>query len=273
MSEVRIGSFTLSASSERGIGTDTSPQTHPKAIPIVAKPAATADIKPSFEKGPEGAPFRQSRPFHLSRRSSAFTEDLPLAVELDFHRKGWGNRLVTDQTGKLLYFADIPGKWTGTKLDIYRGGPEKEKAIASLSRKSLNNLSFYQLPQADDQRLNIIGSRHYLGYEYYFEHDGRKYRWHEGRGCCTTKRSDEYLSDVETGEVIARFKNTSLLQVWKHKNYGKLVIYDEAWKEDDRRLDLLVLTLVAVKQRIREKRRVRALWKVVSAAADSAGGD
>ena len=86
-----------------------------------------------------------------------------------------------------------------------------------------------------------------------------------------TKQHNETLSDIETGEVIARFKNASLLQVWKQKNYGKLVIYSEAWKRNDKMLDLLVLTLVAVKQRIREKRRVRALWKVVTVAADAAG--
>jgi len=45
------------------------------------------------------------------------------------------------------------------------------------------------------------------------------------------------------------------------------------WKTDDKLIDVIVMTLVAVKQRIREKKRMRTFWKLVAAAADGAGGN
>ena len=53
----------------------------------------------------------------------------------------------------------------GTKLDIYRGSPEREKAIASLSRKALGTKSVYHFYQ-EDERIEIIGSKSYLGFDY-----------------------------------------------------------------------------------------------------------
>ena len=270
--EIQIGSFTLTDKQGDKISHKAGRSRKTAVIPIIAKIAKTKNPrKSSIDDLAQLSPSEKSARFALGRRSSAFTEELPLAVELDFHREGWLNRIVTDKTGKLLYFADISWKWTGTSLDIYRSAPGEERAIASLSRKSLNKRMFYDLQQEETERIKITGSGRYLGCDYYFEHAGRKYHWREGRAWCMTKQHNETLSDIETGEVIARFKNASLLQVWKQKNYGKLVIYSDAWKENDKMLDLLVFTLVAVKQRIREKRRVRALWKVLTVAADAAG--
>lgn len=154
----------------------------------------------------------------VTHRSSVFTEDLPVEVELTFCRKGWTNRIITDEHGNTLYSADIPWKWTGTKLDIYRGAPGEEQRVASLSRKPLNKRLFYHFPN-QKQRLKIIGSKCFLGFAYFFEHDGRKYRWRHGHKSCNRKRRDEVLMDVETKEVIARFKNASILDVWRKKHY------------------------------------------------------
>jgi hypothetical protein len=98
----------------------------------------------------------------------------PQSVELHFHRDSWANRVVTDKDGNALYFAEIPWKWTATKLDVYRGSSGDEKAIASLSRKSLNKPAFYHLQQ--NERIKIVGSRWYLGYDYHFEYNGHQYR-------------------------------------------------------------------------------------------------
>jgi len=120
--------------------------------------------------------------------------------------------------------------------------------------------------------LEIVGSKVYLGFEYHFEHNGRRYRWQEKfrKFKCN---SHEILTDTQTQEVIAKFKNASPLEVWRKKRYGTLVIYNEGWKTDDRLIDVIVMTLVAVKQRIREKKRMRTFWKLVAAAADGAGGN
>jgi hypothetical protein len=50
-------------------------------------------------------------------------------------------------------------------------------------------------------------------------------------------------------------------------------LYNDAWKGNDELLDVAVLTLIAVKQRIREKSRVRTVLKVLAAAGDGAGGN
>jgi hypothetical protein len=132
------------------------------------------------------------------------------------------------------------------------------KSIASLSRKSLNNRIFYYL-QEEVERFEIVGSKMYLGFDYHFDYSGRQYRWREKfwKFKCN---SDEILTDTQTKEVIARFQNASPLEVWRKKRYGKLVIYDEVWETDDKLIDVVVMTLVAVKQRIREKKRLRSLW-------------
>jgi len=117
-----------------------------------------------------------------------------------------------------------------------------------------------------------VGSKLYLGFHYDFEYNGRAYRWSEKarRG---KRRNHEILIDKETREVIAKFDNSSILQLWKQKTYGKLVVYNEDCKSDDKFLDVVVTTLVAVKQRIREKKRMRAFWKLLAAAGDGAGGN
>ena len=51
----------------------------------------------------------------------------------------------------------------------------------------------------------------------------------------------------------------------------ELVIYNDAWKEDNRLLELTVMTLVAVKQRIQEKMKIRGVLKALFAAGDAAG--
>lgn len=205
------------------------------------------------------------------RHSSAFTEELPHNIELEVFRHGWANRIITDQDGNPLYYADIPWQWTGTKLDIYRGNPENKKAIVSLSRKPLNKRMFFDFHGEDDERVEIVGSRAYLGFDYFFYHSGRQYRWRE-----TQRRFQcsqyEILMDIENKEIIARFKNASLLQIWRKKRYGALVIYSEAWKTDAKLLDMVVMTLIAVKQRIRGKKRLRGFWNLLVAAGESAAG-
>lgn len=207
----------------------------------------------------------------VPRRGTAFTEELPQSVELHFHRDGWTNRIVTDKEGNALYFADIPWKWAGTTLNVYRGSPDDQKALASLSRKSLNKRAFYHLK--DNKCIEIVGSRWYLGFDYLFDFNGRQYRWREGFQRWKKKGRDEVLTDVETKEVIARFKNASPCQVWRRKQYGKLVLYNEAWKVNSELLDVAVLTLIAVKQQIREKLQMRTAWEFLAAAGEGAGGN
>ena len=268
--EKLIGKFTLSEPE------DCKSDTEPSAvIPIVAKRRDSKDSDTSISTDSasitlNGEPPDTLKP-PLRRHSSIFTEELPENVEFEFLRHGWANRIVADKDGKPIYFANIPWQWTGTKLDIYRGVPDHEKSIASLSRKSLNKRIFYDL-QEEVERFEIVGSKMYLGFDYHFDYNGRQYRWREKfwKFKCN---SHEILTDTQTKEVIARFKNVSPLEVWRKKRYGKLVIYDEVWKTDDKLIDIIVMTLVAVKQRIREKKRMRSLWKLVAAAADGAGGN
>ena len=134
--EVPLGKFVLSASKD----TQSSNET-PVSIPIVAKRRGSSEteLSSSVDSSPitlSGGTSEGEKAV-LTRRSSIFTEDLPQHVELEFLRDGWASRIITDKDGRTLYFADIPWQWTGTKLDIYRGPPETEKAIASLSRKGL----------------------------------------------------------------------------------------------------------------------------------------
>jgi hypothetical protein len=216
-------------------------------------------------------PIDPSKP--IRRHSSIFKEDIPENLELEFVRDGWSNRIITDKQGNELYFADIPWKWTGTQLDIYRRNSEFGGTVASLSRKSLNKRVFLHLNEGKE-RLKIVGSKLYLGFDYYFEYGGRQYRWREGnRGFrkCAMKGHDEVLIDVETKAIIARFRNVSPLQVWRKKRYGKLTLYHDEWIWDDKFVDVVVLTLVAVKQRIREKLRMRTLWKLIFEGASGAG--
>lgn len=266
-SEGQIDKFILTEPLNDGSSEETA-----MVIPIIAKRPNSSHEKDDayFVNAVSTSTYDQKPISPVTRRSSVFTEDLPVEVELTFRRNGWTNRIVTDKQGNTLYSADIPWKWTGTKLDIYRGAPGEEQRVASLSRKPLNKRVFYHFPN-QKQRVKIIGSKCFLGFDYFFEHDGRKYRWRDGHKSCDRKRRDEVLTDVETKEVIARFKNASMLEVWRKKHYGKLVIYNDTWKEDDRLLDLAVMTLVAVKQRIREKMRTRGLLKALFAAGDAAG--
>jgi hypothetical protein len=205
----------------------------------------------------------------LQRRSSAFTEDLPETVELEFLREGWSNRVIADKNGNPLYFADIPWQWKGTKLKLYRG--DQKTVVASLSRKSLNKRIFYNLhinEKGHDEGVEIEGSKAPLGFDYFFDYEGGRYRWRE-KPCKFCAPTYEVLVDVETGEVIAKFKNASLLDSWRDKRYGKLVIYNETWKNDEKLLDLIVMTLVAVKQRTREKQRMRGVLAAIIAASDA----
>ena len=283
--EQQIGLFTLSDPDTTPINipltTSIRVDHSPVIVPIVAKPhhQANEDFSASDDcPSPNSVTLSTCTDLKpmFSRRSSVFTEELPRDVELAFHRDGWSNRIITDNQGNIRYFADIPWKWTGTKLEIFKrstdlGELEGQQTLASVSRKSLNRRVFSHLPK-ENQRIEIIGSRIYLGYDYYFEHEGHQYRWKERSEHCGKRRGDEVLTDTKTKEVIARFKNASLLQVWKEKNYGKLVIYNENWKCDEKLLDLAVITLVAVKQRIREKGRMRGILKVLLDAGDAAGG-
>ena len=59
----------------------------------------------------------------------------------------------------------------------------------------------------------------------------------------------EILTDTQAKEIIARFKNVSVLQTWRNNEHRKLVIYDEDWKNDEKLLDVAVMTLIAVKQK------------------------
>jgi hypothetical protein len=70
-----------------------------------------------------------------------------------------------------------------------------------------------------------------------------------------------------------RFKYVSLLQTWRDSNYGKLVIYYENWKNDEKLLDVAVTTLVSVKQRIREKKPMRGFWKALVSAGEGGTGN
>ena len=138
--EKLIGKFTLSEPE------DCKSDTEPSAvIPIVAKRRDSKDSDTSISTDSasitlNGEPPDTLKP-PLRRHSSIFTEELPENVEFEFLRHGWANRIVADKDGKPIYFANIPWQWTGTKLDIYRGVPDHEKSIASLSRKSLNKRS------------------------------------------------------------------------------------------------------------------------------------
>lgn len=266
--EVPLGTFIL------GRPEDTQSSNEPPvSIPIVSERRDSLETESSFDSACTtlNKDHTEGGKTLLTRRSSVFTEELPQHVELEFLRDGWANRIITDKDGKPLYFADIPWQWTGTKLDIYRGSPETEKAIASLSRKVLGKRSFYHFHQ-EDERIEIIGSKMYLGFDYYFNYNGHQYRWREKprRFKCS---QDEILTDTQTKEVIARFKNVSLLQTWRNRKYGKLVIYNEDWKNDEKLVDVAVMTLVAVKQRIREKKRMRGFWKALVAAGEGAAGN
>jgi hypothetical protein len=203
------------------------------------------------------------------RHSSVFTEELPQRVELEFLRHGWANRIITDKDGKSLYFADIPWQWTGTKLDVYRGHPDNKRALASLCRKPLNKRIFYNFQGSDEEHMEIIGSNAYLGVDYFFGYSGRQLRWRETqrRFRCS---QHEILTDIDTKEIIARFKNASLLEIWRKKRYGTLVIYSEAQETDGNLLDIVVTTLIAIKQRIREKKRMRGFWNLLATASESA---
>jgi len=111
--------------------------------------------------------------------------------------------------------------------------------------------------------LEIVGSKVYLGFEYHFEHNGRRYRWQEKfrKFKCN---SHEIVGDMLTKEVIARFKIGSPLEVWRKKTCGMLVNYDEVWKVDNKLMYVLVMTSSAVRQSIREKKRMGKFWKFSS---------
>jgi len=79
------------------------------------------------------------------------------------------------------------------------------------------------------ERFEIVGSKMYLGFDYQFDYNERQYRWRE-KFLKFKCNSHEILTDRQTKEVIARFKNASPLEVWRKKRYGKLVIYDECGK-------------------------------------------
>jgi hypothetical protein len=133
----------------------------------------------------------------VTRPLSVFTEELPQHVELEFFRNGWANRIITDKDGKLLYFAHVPWHWTGIKLDIYRGSPETEKAVASHFGTALDKDSFYR----EDGHIEFVGSKMYLGFSYYFNHQGYQYRWREISWPFSCAHH-ETLADTQTKEVI-----------------------------------------------------------------------
>ena len=141
-----LGTFILSDPEDKQ-----SSNEPPVSIPIVSKrrDSSETESSSSFDSACTtlNKDYTEGGKTLLTRRSSVFTEELPQHVELEFLRDGWANRIITDKDGKPLYFADIPWQWTGTKLDIYRGSPETEKAIASLSRNVLGKRSFYHFHQ------------------------------------------------------------------------------------------------------------------------------
>ena len=95
------------------------------------------------------------------------------------------------------------------------------------------------------------------------EYKGRRDQWLEKfwRLKCN---SHEIVGDMLTKEVIARFKIGSPLEVWRKKTCGTLLNYDEVWKVDNKLMYVLVMTSSAVRQSIREKKRMGKFWKFSS---------